>query len=91
MTEREKLIIEIARLEARRTALMADEIRLHTAFMKESDETKANRIAAYLQDVCGALDKIGGKLGIAKAQLYDIEAGISLREKVADAAYGRSL
>jgi outer membrane murein-binding lipoprotein Lpp len=88
MTEREELTAKIAQLEARRTELMADEDRLHNAFMKEDDEAKANRIATDLQDICGELDEIGVKIGIAKAKLYLIEAQISRREFLEDHPVG---
>jgi hypothetical protein len=88
MTEREELLIEIAQLEARRTVLMADEALKHNAFMAEDDETKAERIATDLQDICGELDEISGKLTIAKELLYAIEATISLREFLADHPVG---
>jgi hypothetical protein len=77
MAEREELIVEIAKLELRRTVLMADEGRLHAAFTAEDDEDEANRIATDLQDICGELDEIGDLIGAAAAKLYLIEAQIS--------------
>jgi hypothetical protein len=88
MTEREKLIVEIAKLEARRFELLADETRLHSAFMAEEDEAEANRLAADLQDICGELDEIGDLIGAAAAKLYLIEAPISLREFLEDHPVG---
>jgi hypothetical protein len=88
MSERVDLLVEIAQLEARRTVRMADEALKHAAFMAEDDEAKANRIATDLQDICGELDEIGVKIGIAKAKLYLIEAQISRREFLEDHPVG---
>jgi hypothetical protein len=88
MTERVELLVEIARLDARRAVLMADERRLHNAFMAEDDEAAANRIAVQLEDICGELDEISDKRGVAKARLYLIDAKQSRREFLDDHPVG---
>lgn len=74
MSERTERLAEIAKLEERRKVLLADEGRLHAAFMAEDNEAEANRIAAQLEDICGELDEISDLIGCAAAILYDIEA-----------------
>jgi hypothetical protein len=88
MTEREELTATIAALEARRFELMADETRLHAAFMAEENEDEANRIATDLQDICGEIDEISGKLGVGRSLLHLVEGRISRREFLEDHPVG---
>jgi hypothetical protein len=67
---------------------MTDEARLHAAFMAEDDESKANQIAYQLEDICGELDEISGKIGVGGTLLHLIEARISRREFLEDHPVG---
>jgi hypothetical protein len=90
MSEREELIERITTLEADRTALLSTEQPLHERFMAlppGSDEERECGVA--LDRLCGRIDQIGDAVGSLKQRLYEIEARISRREKIADAAYGR--
>jgi hypothetical protein len=89
MSRRTDIIQEIAELEARRAVMVERERHLHAAFMAAS-ESEERQIACDLEDVMGELDELGEKIGCATARLYLIEAKISRREKIANAAYGRN-
>jgi hypothetical protein len=88
--QREELIQEIAELEARRAVLVERERHFHAAFMAAS-ESEERQIGYQLDEVMGEFDELGDKIGCANARLYLIEAEISRREKIRDAAYGRML
>jgi hypothetical protein len=98
MTEREELIVEIAELEARRTAFA------HLAFLLEQrcrglrDDNPRDYRIAELSTQIDVLDKQydrdGAAVGRKRLRLREIEIEegyIGLDEFVADAAYGRSL
>jgi hypothetical protein len=87
MSDRTDLIQEIAELEARRAALVA-RAHLHAAFMAAASEREERNIGHELEDVLGEFGELDDKIGCAKARLYLIEAEISRREKIANAAYG---
>jgi phage shock protein A len=93
MSERTDIIQEIAELEARRAALVAREHHLHAAFMaaSASSSDEERQIGYQLDELMGEFDELSDKIGCANARLYLIEAEISRREKIRDAAYGRML
>jgi hypothetical protein len=76
MTERDDLLDAIDRLNGRRSRLMADESRLHEAYMAAPD-VEAAALGNRLEDICGEIDEIGGKIEPLKARLWEIEGAVS--------------
>lgn len=91
MSERAELIEQIVVLEIERTALIATEQSLHDRFMSAVPGSDDERMIGHeLDRLCTRLDAIGDTLGPLKSRLYEIEADVSRREFLADAAYGRN-
>jgi uncharacterized small protein (DUF1192 family) len=80
MTEREELQSEIEVLETRRSKLGRD----------SWDAAEAGDIS-LCEDLDGEYDEVSDKIGRLKRRLYELNAQIARREKIADAAYARSL
>jgi hypothetical protein len=88
MTEREDIIEQIATLEAERAALLSTEQPLHEQFMASppgSDEER--EIGWALDRLCRRIDQIRDAVGSLKHRLYEIDARISRREQIRNAAY----
>ncbi len=78
MTEREDLIEQIEFLHWRKAALT-----LKAGLVEDTDPDLADH---YDAEWNAASDEVGR----LQSRLYEIEAGLSRREKLADATYGRN-
>ena len=94
MSEHTDLIAEIDELRARKEAFarraMLLERRCRGLREDNPRDPRIRELSIQIDALDEWHDRMSDEIGRKHARLWEIEAGISLREKVADAAYGRT-